>query len=1317
MDYDLSRLSTRSFEQLVQALALAVISPGVSIFGDGRDGGREASFDGRVPFPSPAAPWEGYGIVQAKFRQCPLGGGKDADWALTELKGELAKLSNPGRRGRSPEYYLFATNVVLTPVAESGGKDRVAALLDDHCAKHGMKDYRIWDQDQICALLDSQTSIRTAYAAWVTPGDVLSAVLARMPHQAEFRSVMRSFVQKELRADQYVNLGQAGHQESERTALARVFVDLPLGSKPQAQAPRSPDPTLFEPDGLAPDADGQGDSGTMPYLHVLAAQRLNPSSNPPRGGRAEPTEEGQVQPGRVVLIGGPGQGKSTLSQFLCQAHRAALLGLEPDKPLPPEIRDALDQIRRQCAAESLDLPSVPRFPLRVVLNAFAKELADGKTTSLFDYLRSRIAALTERDLARDDLHAWLGLYPWLLVLDGLDEVPGSSNRGQVLESIQNFLLDAHDADADLLLVATSRPQGYNDDFSPRYYRHAYLLPLDVPRALHYAGRLAGERWGSDRDRVDRVLGRLRRAGTEPATARLMQSPLQVAIMTLLVDNTGEPPRERWRLFSDYYRVIYDRERQRDIPAARLLADYQAEIDTIHQRIAVRLQAASEQAGGTDATLDEAAFSRLVDERLAEEGHPEADRADLTRRIREAALLRLVFLVAPKDGAIGFEVRSLQEFMAGQFLTTGSDAEVRQRLCAIAHAAHWRNVFLFAAGRCFQERQYLRDTIHTLCCDLNEGTNVPHSGALERVTLAGSRLALEVLEDGAIARQPGQLRLYARLALRLMELPPCDEQPRLALQCRPELEGLFQEELTRHLEARAPERHLGAWRVLLQLMDAGHPWAIALAERYWPAEADSTASLFETLPETSESSWLVERWIGAVPNLCPVAVRRLLADRAWPQWMRKSTPRWAGYLADPSRSSDQLKFRIAGIPEALTLTLNRVNVAKAPPGPVPAQARWQWQLAAEVRAFASDPTSARLAAVLRHFAEYWDQIKAAGCSVPANGVPWPLWACLNTGGTVADLWQFAADLEASRLGDRADWEYAQERWSTKGVTAADLAHEWPVGLPFDRQIVEEGLPNVGIGYSVPVPTPVTAIDPLLRLWRQCAPGHSANIADLILFALENLSRRHSVGIGADPTDLLPVIQATHSRWTDMDLLRALSDAQWEDSRWLNVLDQLGEKAYRITYVPGVDAFANQRLGEHLEAMASGHPGRIGLLVLLAAACRYGYNPTGTGLRLDPKVYPEPRHRVAVLMIRLATGSWGEADAETLAAQIADLHEPSGEVIADTLATLSHIPNADQPKDALLTALYAGLQPGDWVARKAVMDGMQVEQRRRLSAPIA
>lgn len=92
MDYDLTRLGEREleFEHLSQALALQVLGASVSTFGDGPDGGREASFEGRLRFPESGQLWDGYGVVQAKFKH-RLGCGRDDTKTL--LRAVAAELN------------------------------------------------------------------------------------------------------------------------------------------------------------------------------------------------------------------------------------------------------------------------------------------------------------------------------------------------------------------------------------------------------------------------------------------------------------------------------------------------------------------------------------------------------------------------------------------------------------------------------------------------------------------------------------------------------------------------------------------------------------------------------------------------------------------------------------------------------------------------------------------------------------------------------------------------------------------------------------------------------------------------------------------------------------------------------------------------------------------------------------------------------------------------------------------------------------------------------------------------------------------------
>jgi hypothetical protein len=104
-DYDLTGLSPRSFEQMIQALGCKIIGPGIVVFGDGPDGGREATFSGKLSnFPSSTNGWEGYMVLQAKFCQRPKGKSKDdGKWALEQLKNELEKFARRHTKRQKPQ--------------------------------------------------------------------------------------------------------------------------------------------------------------------------------------------------------------------------------------------------------------------------------------------------------------------------------------------------------------------------------------------------------------------------------------------------------------------------------------------------------------------------------------------------------------------------------------------------------------------------------------------------------------------------------------------------------------------------------------------------------------------------------------------------------------------------------------------------------------------------------------------------------------------------------------------------------------------------------------------------------------------------------------------------------------------------------------------------------------------------------------------------------------------------------------------------------------------------------------------------------------
>jgi hypothetical protein len=87
-------------------------------------------------------------------------------------------------------------------------------------------------------------------------------------------------------------------------------------------------------------------------------------------------------------------------------------------------------------------------------------------SAVLAHLAHQIQKSTKQDVSLEDLRTFLVACPWVLVLDGLDEVPVSAGRDRVLEAISAFRKALSDSGARGILIATTRPQGYADDCVP-----------------------------------------------------------------------------------------------------------------------------------------------------------------------------------------------------------------------------------------------------------------------------------------------------------------------------------------------------------------------------------------------------------------------------------------------------------------------------------------------------------------------------------------------------------------------------------------------------------------------------------------------------------------------------------------------------------------------------------------------------------------------------------------------------------------------------------------------------------------------------------
>jgi hypothetical protein len=1288
-DYDLSGLSSRSFEKLIQAIAGKVLGPGTITFGDGPDGGREATFEGRMDYPSKTDPWEGYCVIQAKFLQRPKGTGSDIRWSLKQLEGELKAFADPKKHRRRPEYYIFVTNVILTPVQERGGKDKAVTLLQRYRKKVPLRGWAIWDFDEIGKFLDTFAGIRCAYAAWITPGDVLSEVMKHLAtSRQDFLEVMTNFLAKELRSDQFVNLEQAGHRTEDRIPLGRVFVDLPTTTQRTAEPPR----------------EEGGERSQVTELVAALIERAKDTLDPASIQRGQLTPEGRPtraegpQPGRYVLVGGPGQGKTTVSQFACQLFRVALLQGRPSHLLSPEVQDILSNLREQCRDGVLSVPTARRFPVRIALSELADALNKDADLSLLAFIAHQMTRRTGRTVSSDDVRSWLSSYPWFIALDGLDEVPPSTNRQNLLKKIEDVWIDAAQVNADVLVLATTRPQGYSDDFSPAYYRHLWLAPLSPGRAMAYAQRLVEVRYGGEPERQQKILTRLEVASKQGATARLMRSPLQVTIMAALVDQTGNPPQDRWRLFHDYYEVIYGREREREIPAAELLRDHKPNIDAVHQHVGLVLQVESEQAGGAEAKLPADRFGGLVTARLEEEGFSGPALANLRDRIIDTAANRLVFLVGLEEGQVGFEIRSLQEYMAAEAIMTGSQDRVQERLRCFAPVATWRNVFLFAAGRCFSQEQHLRDTIHTICVELNDQLG----GPVGRATLAGSVLAIDLLEDGVARRQPKYARLLAQCAALLLELPPAEIHGRLADVCEGDVEVILRENLEERLAVQ-PTNSLAAWATLLPLVGRGFHWSSESANRFWPQDPRQQLSILSLPTATRAAAWVDSRVEGVIKKNSPYEVWDLIQLHRREGLQFYHIP-YLRRLYD--ESLDQIFFEIPDWKALLALIptevarefVSDVNVEGGDTHP-------GWLPTKEMVRFARSPSKESLAEGLRRLAETWQEL--AGVLPYCLPVSWVFGSCLASARSSAELVRLAERAAKGELGDLAEWLAAERRWKQMGVKLEDFLCLTTDRWPFDREIERRGFPIEGvIEMSHGSSDPVGMLEWVTRLDE--VPRVLGCLAWMFIDALGMLADRE-LPATISPELVGRLVRLDESTHFPLDIALLLAEWALHDERWLEVLDEIGKTKTH---------FYSHRTRERdlpaLPILCAKHSARTGLLRMIAANLQQGPAPARRRLPVVRfEQYDDPKIRWAALLIELAREGFDRERAGELAATTGILRSLGVAVLWGALSVIARYERFDDATDHYLVELLRYLSGADWEDRSRCIVALNDSMRRRSS----
>ena len=469
----------------------------------------------------------------------------------------------------------------------------------------------------------------------------------------------------------------------------------------------------------------------------------------------------------LVILGDPGSGKSTFVSHL------ALCLVAHD--LQPEA-GWLDRLPGWPQSET-DVVPIP-----VVLRDFARwlpaEVKKAEPCHLWDFLVSRLQA-QNLAFAAKPLHDALEEGKAIVLLDGLDEIPGKAQRTCVRDAVVAFSGRYPRS----RMVVTCRTLSYQD---PAWQLAGFpsfeLAPFDAEKIDSFIGAWYAElaRLGVVKpEEADGLARRLREAIRRPDLWRLAPNPLLLTVMALVHTHKGRLPDARALLYEDTVDILLWRWEQfkageEESPRLRQLLLDAGRSDVDLKRVLWRLAFEAHREGGA---ADEEALADIGELRLekALAGLHPGESRDWAQQVVEVMKLRAGLLLERAPEVYTFPHRTFQEYLAGAHLSAQTDF-ARQAAQLVEEGVFWREVVLLAVGRLV----YLggdTDKPLALVGELCPAQAADDETTWRKAWLAGEALVevgLNRVQDSALGRDLTE-RVRHRLAdlLRLGHLRPVE----------------------------------------------------------------------------------------------------------------------------------------------------------------------------------------------------------------------------------------------------------------------------------------------------------------------------------------------------------------------------------------------------------------------------------------------------------------------------------------------------------------------------------------------------------------
>lgn len=724
---------------------------------------------------------------------------------------------------------------------------------------------------------------------------------------SQLKKTLELYLDSCFRTNKFAKLDQAGEKDEDDTKLVKVFIDLDAKLRQGIQ-----------PSNLKLKNFPAAVKRALSYRRTLSNDQLDLIDA--EGSFSVMDCLLKEYHHRILIIGGPGQGKSTLGQQLAQIHRAAIL---------PESWDNKYQ------------PQVKRYPFHVVLREFAQWLgSESEALGLEAYLADQVGKKSKRpgDITARDIQDILSCHPCLLILDGLDEVYVPKLQRRMLDSVEEFLGAAERLNSDLMVIATSRPSGYDHQFfEPERFLTLELDLLKNDKVTKYVEQwLDAKELGEEKN--TEILTLLKDCQNDPSISQLLVTPLQVSIILIIIKNGRRPPSERESLFNEYWSTIFRREEAKNNKINAIIQNQESYLLLLHAYLGYLLhrEATDENVQSLLSTNDFKQaiykFLKARNQRLKEdEITPKIDQ--LIKEVGD----RLYMILQQQTGQYGFGLRSFQEFFAAVHLVqTANETKQRfNRLKAILRFEHWTNVALFMAGRLARtytgEADRLQSTWRAVDRDRSNPSNrylrpgawfalqIAADGSLGDTDLQASAVedSLKVLETGLSSKQQSLFKsLVTRLSRRdqqeILEPALKDKMRTLPESCLLHTLSIyshcfgttpiFLKKIDVLLESKRENLIIGALGLIFE-RKPDLQWAVERFQRYWAYSKRRLIVLWFT---SSEDKKYLQRILDT--SLLSVELILELAEELLergPYYHSSSDRKPTLLISEPSSASEQL----------------------------------------------------------------------------------------------------------------------------------------------------------------------------------------------------------------------------------------------------------------------------------------------------------------------------------------------------------------------------------------------------------------------------